>query len=78
MDVLLKKVERNAWTKFKIAAIRRNKKLGELFNDMVKKIENPRNNWDEIKKSKGCLTNKEAEEIKKSIKDFRENFNFRY
>ena len=35
-------------------------------------------NWNLIKKSKVSLTKKDADEIKKTIKSFRKDFNFRY
>ena len=78
MDVLIKGVEEEVWKKFKITAIKRNRKISELFNELVKNVNVHSGNWDKIKKHTGLLNDREAEEIKKATKDFRKNFKFRY
>jgi hypothetical protein len=37
MDVLIKNVDAEAWKKFKIEAIRNDKRLGEFFSEMIGK-----------------------------------------
>lgn len=78
MDVLIKNVNQENWKKFKIEAINRDRNLGELFNELVDDIKSAEGNWEKIKKSKGSLTDKEAEEMKKHMKEFRKGFEFRY
>ena len=78
MDALIKNIDEISWKKFKIEAIKQNKNLGEFFSDMIKEISSRKGNWDLIKKSKASLTKKDADEINKTIKSFRKDFNFRY
>ncbi len=78
MDVLIKNVPEESWKSFKIEAIKRNKNLGDLFGEIVEEIGSSEGNWEKIKKHKKFLSDEDAEEIKKSAKEFRKNFKFRY
>ncbi len=77
MDVLVKGVDEQEWKTFRMTALAKNKKVGELFNDLLKSMRKNKGNWETIRKSKASITSEEAEKIKNSIKEFREGFDFR-
>ncbi len=78
MDVLIKNVREESWKKFRIEAIKRNKKVGDLFTELTNNIEASKGNWNRIKNSKASISDKDAENLKKDIQEFRKNFDFRY
>lgn len=78
MDVLIKNVSEEAWKKFKIGAIEEGVNLGKYFNVVVEEKKKLKGNLSKIFSRKGFLTDKDAEEIKRAIKDFRTDFEFRH
>ncbi len=77
MDVLIKNVSEEAWKKFKIGAIEEGLNLGEYFNGVINEKKKSKGNAWKILDRKGFLTDEEAKEIKKSIKEFRNGFKMR-
>ena len=74
----IKDVDKGTWEEFKSFAAKNNVKLGIFFKTLVK--EHKKNNtafWDSILKNEKILSDKEADELEKSIKSIREEYGFR-
>lgn len=75
----IKDVDEEAWLKFKSIAARNNVKMGNLFGKMVNDYKaESKKVWDKILNSGKILSDKEAEDMEKFVKELRKEKGFRY
>jgi tRNA uridine 5-carbamoylmethylation protein Kti12 len=78
-NVCIKGVKKADWTYFKSEATKEEKTMGDFFNKVLTRYkEKSKDNWDEILYGAPTLTDKEAEEMKKAIKVFKEEYDFEW
>ncbi len=81
MAVVIKKVPERSWRLFKAESARHGKRLGDFFARLVE--EHLRHegaaekSWETILKRKSFLSDKDAEEMMKTVKEFRRGFRMR-
>ena len=79
--VALKNVSKETWNAFKSDSARHGVTMGAFFEKLVKEHAHQdlegRKAWDHILNRKPSLTAKEAEHLKKRMKEFRKGFEFR-
>jgi len=74
----IKDIDEETWREFKSLAAKNNLKMAALLKTMVKEFEkNNKKFWDEILNNKRLLSDKEAEDIEKIIKEGRKEIGFR-
>ena len=79
MEKLIKSVDENVWNEFRAESIKHNMKMGEFLSRLVhehKNKENIKNAWKIIENGKASISNKEAQEVKKSISVFEQETDF--
>jgi len=74
----IKGINEDAWSSFKSIAAKNNMKMGKLFEEMLDRYkQDSKRFWDEILNGEKILSDKEAEDIEKSIKKLRKEKGFR-
>ncbi len=81
MDTCIKDVDETSWRKFKVEAVRHGLKMGEFLGRLLEEHEylekSAQKSWEMILKGRSLLTEKDAGELRKKIKEFRKGFEFR-
>ncbi|MEK6960540.1 MAG: hypothetical protein AABX47_05170 [Nanoarchaeota archaeon] len=77
----LKNVSEDAWLRFKSESARRGLKMGEFFERLLDEHSQSgrgsRAAWDRVLKGRPLLTDEDSKEMKKRMKDIRQEFEFR-
>ena len=74
----MKGVRRDKWLKFKEIAAKKGIRMGDLFENMIDVYSEKSDEfWDEILSGKKRLSNKEAKEMHKIVKELRKDRGFR-
>ena len=74
----IKNVDEDTWKDFKTLALKNNMKMSILLKIMVNEFEkNSKDLWKEILSRKKSLTNEEANDIEKIVKNMRKERGFR-
>ncbi len=74
----IKGVNREVWLRFKELAAKKGMKMGDLFENMVKEHSKKSDDfWSEILSGEKRLTDKEAEDMNKTVKKLRKEWGFR-
>ena len=79
MEKLIKSVDEKVWNEFRAESIKHNLKMGEFLSRLInehKSNENTKNAWKIIESGKASISNKEAQEVKKSISIFDKETDF--
>lgn len=80
MNTLIKNIDEERWHFIKIQAAKERKTIGELFNAIILEYENKektdKNVWERVLSRKPSLTEKQAEDMKKTIKCFKKSYGF--
>ncbi len=68
----IKGIDRERWLKFREIAARKGLKLGELFSDMIEEYNKKSDEfWDKILSGEKRISDKEAEEMHKTVRKLR-------
>ncbi len=79
MDIAIKNVREVDWRLLKAEAARENLKMGKFLGRVIHHYKGcrPKGNLNAMLERKKVLTDEDAEAIRKSIKEFRRDFEFR-
>ncbi len=71
-------IDRDKWLRFKELAARKRVSMGDLFENMVEEYEKKTEEfWDEILSGERRISDKDAEDMHKSVKELRKERGFR-
>ena len=77
MDVCIKNVDENAWRTFKSEAVKKNVKVGTMFNLLIKNKSSENSNLGNILYGKKFFTDRDVNNIKKVMTNLRKEYEFR-
>ena len=80
MDISVKNVDKRDWGYIRTEAVKNKVRTGKFIGILVSKYvetSEKKSNWKKILETRPFLSDKEAEEMKKSVVEFRKGFNFR-